>query len=198
VTGSLNVNNSLYVSASTVGINNPNPSQSLDVIGNIRITNPGGNGLLQFYNSTAINNGPGISAKIIGGRDVNDGSGYLGFITLKNGVEIEGMRLNRDGNLSIGKTTANTPLDILGNTIITGSLNVSSSITVEGITVGRGGGSISTNTVVGNGVAVANTTGNNNSFFGNAVGNGNTTGFQNVYSLYNMRQIPRSRRHYVF
>ena len=135
VTGSLNVNNSLYVSASSVGINNPNPSQSLDVIGNIRITNPGGNGLLQFYNSTAANGGPALYAKIIGGREVNDASGYLGFIAIKNGVETEGMRLNRDGNLSIGKTTANTPLDILGNTTITGSLTVTGSSVFSGSVV---------------------------------------------------------------
>jgi hypothetical protein len=146
VTGSLNVNNSLYVTGSNVGINNPLPSQSLDVLGNIRITNPGANGLLEFYNNTAVNGGPSLIAKIIGGREVNDASGYLGFFTANNGSQTEWIRLSRNGNLSIGKTTANTPLDILGNTTITGSLTVTGSSSFTG-SVNVSGSLTSTGTI---------------------------------------------------
>jgi hypothetical protein len=71
-------------------------------------------------------------------------------------------------------------LVVNGSSSLSGSLNVSSSITVEGITVGRGGGSMSSNTVVGNGAGQANTTGDVNVFIGINAGNSNTTGTNNT------------------
>jgi len=132
VTGSLNANNSLYVSASRVGVGIASPSQSLDVLGTIRITNPGGGSILEFYNNSTTFNGPAVTAKIVGGQQVNNGSGYLGFFTTTNSIQTEWIRLDRNGNFSIGKTTANTPLDILGNTTITGSLTVTGSSVFSG------------------------------------------------------------------
>jgi hypothetical protein len=131
ISGSINVNNTLYVSASNVGINNLTPSQSLDVVGNIRSTGPTG-GTLEFYDTTTTANGPAVISKIVGSSQINHGSGYLGFFTTINGTQTEWIRLDRNGNLSIGKTTANTPLDILGNTTITGSLTVTGSSVFSG------------------------------------------------------------------
>ncbi len=42
----------------------------------------------------------------------------------------EAMRLDSSGRLSIGKTTANSTLDVLGNVIITGSATISSILTL--------------------------------------------------------------------
>ena len=52
---------------------------------------------------------------------------------------------------------------------------------VEGINIGRGGGYISSNTVVGNGAGQSNTTGNGNTFVGQNAGQANTTGANNTF-----------------
>jgi hypothetical protein len=49
------------------------------------------------------------------------------------------------------------------------------------VRIGRGGGSISTNTVVGMGSGTLNTTGTSNAFFGNGSGTSNTTGVVNTF-----------------
>jgi hypothetical protein len=53
-------------------------------------------------------------------------------------------------------------------------------LTVYGITVGRGGGAIASNTVVGAGSLAANTTGSDNTALGNSNLVSNTTGIQNI------------------
>jgi hypothetical protein len=52
---------------------------------------------------------------------------------------------------------------------------------VEGINIGRGGGYISSNTVVGNGAGAANTTGFQNTFIGASAGIANTSGINNTF-----------------
>jgi len=54
-------------------------------------------------------------------------------------------------------------------------------ITVNGVTVGRGAGNISTNTVLGNGASTSNTTGYDNVFVGNGAGTANTIGYGNTF-----------------
>jgi hypothetical protein len=55
---------------------------------------------------------------------------------------------------------------------------------VEGITIGRGGGYVTTNTVVGNGAGQSNTTGVGNTFIGYQAGQGNTTAGNNIFLGY--------------
>ena len=93
-----------------VGIGKTNPSVKLDVIGDIR-----SNGT--FYGTTSqVNNiqtnGQNLSIK--------------GVSTTLVTVD------QTSGNVGIGKTTPNAKLDVNGNTIITGSLTTTSTITVSG------------------------------------------------------------------
>jgi len=74
---------------------------------------------------------------------------------------------------------------------IPGSLSVSKDITVNGITVGRGGGSLGNNTAFGSGALYSNTSGDSNTAIGYAALNTNLAGVNNTgvgyYSLLNTR-----------
>jgi hypothetical protein len=48
------------------------------------------------------------------------------------------MGMNTNGRVAIGKLTANTPLDVNGNTLITGSLTTTSTVTINGVSDGAG------------------------------------------------------------
>jgi hypothetical protein len=84
----------------------------------------------------------------------------------------EQMRLTSTG-LGIGTTSPSKKLDVNGDVLI------------NNLTVGRGGGSIGTNTSVGAGSLNANTSGNFNSSFGYAALGTNTTGVRNDAFGYN-------------
>ena len=72
-----------------------------------------------------------------------------------------------NSNLSVdGDITVLGALDLDGDVSLNGKLSVASDISVNSISIGTGGGSISTNTVVGNDSMQANTTGSNNTSFG--------------------------------
>ena len=87
-------------------------------------------------------------------------------------------------NVTRGGTSA---LQVDQNGIVVAALGLSGSgatfsadIAVNGVRVGRGGGSIATNTVLGTGAGAANTTGANNIFVGSAAGDVVTTGSRNI------------------
>jgi trimeric autotransporter adhesin len=67
-----------------------------------------------------------------------------------------------------------------GNQTISGTKTFSSDLSANGVTVGVGGGNISTNTAVGNSALAGNTTGINNAAVGNGALSANTTGYNNV------------------
>jgi len=80
--------------------------------------------------------------------------------------------------LGVGKV-ATYPLDVEGIAAFSGNL------IVQGITIGRGGGNISGNTVIGSNALTTNTTGNFNIAIGNSAGgtgaSANTTGSNNIF-----------------
>jgi hypothetical protein len=80
--------------------------------------------------------------------------------------------------LGVGKI-ATYPLDIEGIAAFSGNL------IVQGITIGRGGGNIAGNTVIGSNALTTNTTGNLNIAIGNSAGGtgvaANTTGSNNIF-----------------
>ena len=85
------------------------------------------------------------------------------------------------GNLLIGDSTnSGEALQITGTSKFTGLATFSVDTIVNGVNIGRGGGSIDTNTRVGIGALNANTTGVNNTGFGRSVLNANTTGNNNT------------------
>ena len=88
-----------------------------------------------------------------------------------------------DSNFATTITLGNTAVQ-LGNTIttLTGltSVTTSADSTISGLTVGKGGGAISTNTAVGASALQANTTGLENVAVGYQSSYSNTTGFDNT------------------
>jgi hypothetical protein len=73
-------------------------------------------------------------------------NGYAGFYTNNT----ERMRITSAGNVGIGTTTPSAILDVAGDALI------------NQLTIGRGGGNISSNTALGRGTLDSNTTGENN------------------------------------
>ena len=68
-----------------------------------------------------------------------------------------------------------------GITTNSGTVVSTTDATLNGLTVGKGGGSVSTNTAVGASAGQANTTGSNNVFVGNTCGYSNTTGNGGIF-----------------
>ena len=118
-------------------------------------------------------------ASIEGESTSNGGYGALAFHTAFNNSLNERFRCDADGRLLIG-TTSHTGANLL---------QVNSDALINGITVGRGLASISTNTAVGSGALSDNTTGSNNTANGFQALYFNTTGSSNTangqYALYN-------------
>jgi hypothetical protein len=85
-------------------------------------------------------------------------------------ARVETMRIDANGLVGIGLTPS-------GATV---KLQVSTDALISGLTVGKGLGSVATNTVVGASALATNTSGNQNSAFGSAAMNLNTTGSSNV------------------
>ena len=168
--GSLNVNGTLYVTGSRVGIGKTAPNASLDVSGSVNIS---GSSFTMFNNVAAYSgftlNSNTTSTMYVGAQSVYGqvkadastssvwfgattagvstrlgysgsagGATYINFstngtntglhITHNGGSDL--MTVTSAGNVGIGNATPNAKLDVNGNTIITGSLNVSGSITI--------------------------------------------------------------------
>ena len=79
----------------------------------------------------------------------------------------EAMRIDSSGNVGIGTSSPSAPLDVNGDAEI------------NGLTVGRGSGGVSSNTAVGSDALVSNTTGDNNTASGYSALYSNTTGSTN-------------------
>ena len=72
-------------------------------------------------------------------------------------------------------------LQVTGTSLFTNTATFSVDAVVNGVNIGIGGGAISSNTRVGAGSLIANTTGTSNSAFGTSSGDSNTTGTDNTY-----------------
>jgi hypothetical protein len=111
------------------------------------------------------------------------GTGTVNGLTLTGTVTTSGS-LTLGGTLSgiANSALTNSSITIGGTTIALGgsSNSLSNDITVYGVTIGRGTGSISTNTAVGASALAANTTGNSNTAIGRDTLASNTTASQNT------------------
>ena len=83
-------------------------------------------------------------------------------------------------SLNVGAATQlGTTLLVYGATTLSSTLGVTGAATIQGLTVGKGGGTIVSNTAFGTSALNANTTGTANTAVGNVAMSANTTGIQN-------------------
>ena len=109
-----------------------------------------------------------VNSKLLGGSFSVDSSG---------GLNIDSNTLVVDaGNNRVGIVTASPTVAL----DVTGALKTSTDSTINGLTVGKGGGSVATNTAVGASALGANTSGLANAGLGNSALFTNTSGQQNT------------------
>jgi hypothetical protein len=115
--------------------------------------------------------GSGYSSKIL----VSNGGARIQFFTTTERMRLEG------GNLLLNTTTdAGFRLDVNGTARVQGVLTTTADAVVNGVSVGLGGGAISSNTRVGNASILNNSTGSSNTAIGLGALRNNTTGSSNV------------------
>jgi hypothetical protein len=115
----------------------------------------------------------------------------------------ERMRITDTGQVTIGATTAGARLDVRAQGALStdiafrvrnsadtanllsvngvGQLTSSVDANISGISIGKGSGSGSGNTIIGTSTGASFTTGSNNSFYGGSAGVNNTTGSANTF-----------------
>ena len=104
-------------------------------------------------------------------------SGFLTGGTNSSGTSVTGFTYNNKNQFSISQsdgTTLNATINIVTGLTSTGD------ISVNNLTVGKGGGNIVSNTVFGNQSLPVNTTGYSNTTIGSSAMYSNTTGFNNT------------------
>lgn len=109
------------------------------------------------------------------------GSGITNATTallVQNSAGTEAFRILDNGNVGVGTTNPTYKLDVAGNGRFT------TDIMVNSISIGKGSGSLASNTIIGLTAGPVNTTGFNNSFLGNFSGQFNTTGSDNSFFGY--------------
>jgi hypothetical protein len=157
--------------AGNVGIGTTSPASGIDVI-----ANSGG----YFRGSSAgiiVLDDTGVADASTPMRWMSSDSGSQIFYAANRNASnnrttgsVEHMRINASGNVGIGTSSPSALLDVAGDAEI------------NGLTVGRGAGDVSTNTASGNQALYSNTTGNNNTASGYQALYSNTTGDNNTAS----------------
>jgi hypothetical protein len=203
-------NSQIFDNGTSVGIGTASPSASylLDVVGKSRFTNTtsdafvidlGTTGIfkvlrnsvshLQYdantFTTTAfqltsqnLNTYNSNQTRISGGVLQFTGGAYINAISQELAFWLGGSekaRFTTNGRLLIGTTTESTyELDVVGDIRSTLDANI------NGLTVGKGGGSVANNTAIGSLALNSNTTGDYNTAVGRQSLNSNTTGVGNI------------------
>lgn len=147
-----------------------------------------GNGAGGFSNVTIGSNlafvGGTLSATAGGVLSFSAGTTGLTPSTATTGaITLAGTLATTNGGTGLTSFTANRVFYASSTSAIGSSANLTfdgSSLTVNSVRVGRGAGSVSTNTSVGQSCLIANTTGGNNTAFGSNSLQTNTTGNYNT------------------
>ena len=144
----------LYDNGTKIGVGTTNPRTKLDIWGG-DITVTGGS-----FNGTA-------------------------YITSVNGIAYfsdnsydKGIAVNSNGNVGIGTLTPTAMLDV------NGTAKFSSDLLINGLTMGKGSGNITSNTVFGISTGMLSTTATGNTFMGYQSAMANTSGSGNVFTGY--------------
>jgi hypothetical protein len=118
----------------------------------------------------------------------SSGSGLAGVTTLSTTSLANGAQITSDNYLQLGPADSSNPgLVTTDSQTFTGSKTFNYDLTVNGLTIGLGGSSISTNTAIGINALDSNTTGSQNTAVGyqaGYAGTANTTGSYNTYIGY--------------
>ena len=144
-------------------------AQKIDNLSNVTISNATVNGLTGLTDADIPND---ITA-----------SNYLPLAGGTLTGSVIGTDLTLSGNLTVsGAQTLSGAITIpyLEATSTTSTSTISGPMTVQGLTIGKGGGSVDTNTAFGTSALEANTSGNRNTAVGNLALQNNTTGFYNA------------------
>jgi hypothetical protein len=185
-------------SSGSLGIGTISPSASLDVSGSARITNgltvtgsliaPSITGSLCGTSSWAVSASwaPGGGGSSITVKD--EGSTLTSALTSLDFVGSGVTATNTGGAVTVTVAGAGgSAFPYTGSARITGSLGVTGSLSVagsdaliNGVTIGRGGGSIATNTAIGSQSLASNTTGTDNTAVGIYTLKSNTSGGTNT------------------
>ena len=136
------------------------------------------NNLVFSINGESVSVGPnyGENAFNVLGDSLFDGPvAIIGNLQTTGDVIHGGGSFTHDGTMYVSN------LDVSGNINITGKLDVTNDATIQGITIGVGGGNNPTNSVFGQGALSDNTTGEFNCAVGYQAGSSNTAGNNNTY-----------------
>ena len=151
ITGSLNISgsgdipelvvgiNKLFISSSgNIGIGTSTPTSKLDVVGNIHISYTGSNnhtisqtnGVFGYGKITPFNS----NGQFVFDTYATSSIASSGYSFQYSGSSVL-MFMSSSGNIGIGTGSPNAKLAVLGNTNITGSLNVTQNITGSGLQI---------------------------------------------------------------
>ena len=147
-------------SSGNVGIGTSSPTFKLEVNGSVHVGNSSVNAS-GYSNAMEIVNTTGSPTSLFL-YQLGIGSGHIGFRSNDSNLYIvnsytdgsitnpSAITLTGAGNVGIGTSSPGAKLDVNGDALI------------NGLTVGRGGGNISTNTVIGNGALASTSSGGYN------------------------------------
>ena len=174
-------NSQIFDNGTNVGIGTASPATKLTIFGTnptFRVQGDGSSyyGGIEFYSSVSGSNR--YNGAILqwdgNGLLIDAGTGMSLRFRPNNGTEA--MRLTSAGRLLIGTSTESTyELDLVGDFRSTLDANI------NGLTVGKGGGAVSTNTAFGVSAINATASGTNNVAVGYSAGSVLTSGSSNVF-----------------
>jgi hypothetical protein len=172
----------LFDNGTSIGFGTTTPTASLDMLNK------------SFKNSNSFSGSSIIMGSVY---SIMELSCFSNAVTRTIKITPSGSSFFNGGNVGINQSNPTEKLDVVGNGKFSGTVTAGSDISANGLTVGRGGGNVATNTAIGSGALLnnstgvnnqangrdalfSNTTGNNNTATGRSALTSNTTGFNNV------------------
>jgi len=127
-----------------------------------------------------VGSGSGVTGPT--GAEGPSGSGLAGVTTVDDNGFANAAQITSSNYLQLGAATETYPgVVTTGAQTFAGSKSFVSDLSVNSLTIGRGGNNVLTNTAIGYQALTTNTSGTSNSSFGYQAGITNTTGSYNTY-----------------
>jgi len=150
------------------------------IIGGVGSNSFSGDVLVEY--KLAVTNDVSMNTKLSVGGDVSMNSklSVLGGVTMNSNLSVGGGVTMNSRLLVDDDVSMNSRLYVKGETKLGGPTNCTSDIGVNGLTLGRGGGNISSNTAFGGGALQNNVSGSDNTAIGYSASLSNNTGSKNI------------------